>query len=425
MNKLVCLIFPIITACTGLQAENYPFPVSTNNSYVYPTAGVIKPDNVTQSVMNSTIQTFYNEWKEKYLATVPYAPDQMYVFYNEDGESDPENAVAVSEGQGYGMILSAYMGDQENFDSLFRFCLAFPSSITPNFLIGWQQVDEDGIIDYFPDGGDHSATDGDMDVAYALLLADKQWGSDGDINYLAYANIMMSSILSQDVNSSQLTLKLGDWVKNSDQKFIKATRCSDFILNHLRCFATISGNPSWLSLIEKTYSIINELTTNFSNTTGLLPDFVEFKYNAYMPASPNFLEREEDGDYSWNSCRTPWRIATDYILSGDTRALNQLTILNNWIRGAASNQAYNINAGYELDGTLLPDEEGDFYDDLSFTTPFGVSAMINAANQTWLNRIWSYTADYPTSEGNYFSNSIRLLSWIVISGNWWTPINLP
>jgi endo-1,4-beta-D-glucanase Y len=418
-------MFPLITAFTSLQAQNFPFPVSTNNSYVYPTPGVIKPSNVTQSVMNSTIQTFYNQWKQQYLATVPYAPDQMYVFYNEDGESDPENAVAVSEGQGYGMILSAYMGDQANFDSLFRFCLAFPSSITPSFLVGWQQVDEDGTIDYFPDGGDHSATDGDMDVAYALLLADKQWGSSGNINYLAYANTMMSSILLKDVNLSKFSLKLGDWVTNNDQKFGKATRPSDFILNHLRCFAAASEDSRWLSLIDKTYSIINELYTNFSNNTGLLPDFVEFKNNAYVPAEGDFLEREADGDYSWNSCRTPWRIATDYILSGDMRALTQLTILNNWIRGAASNQAYNINAGYELNGTLLPDEEGEFYDDLAFTTPFGVSAMINTANQTWLNRIWSYTAEYPTSEGNYFSNSIRLLSWLVISGNWWTPINLP
>lgn len=425
MRKFFCFTFPFISLFTGLQAENYPFPVSTNNSYVYPTAGIIKPSNVTQAAMNATIQTFYNEWKEQYLVTVPYAPDQMYVFYNGDGESDPANAVAVSEGQGYGMILSAYMGDQENFDSLFRFCLAFPSSITPNFLIGWQQVDEDGVIDYFPDGGDHSATDGDIDVAYALLLADKQWGSSGSINYLAYANTMMSSIIEKDVNLTKLTLKLGDWVNNNDQTFGKATRPSDFILNELRCFATISGDTRWLSVMDKIYSLINELTTNFASGTGLLPDFVEFIYGEYVPADGLFLERDEDGDYSWNSCRTPWRIATDYILSGDTRAISQLTLLNSWIRSAASNQAYNINAGYELDGTLLPDEEGLYYDDLAFTTPFGVSAMISSTNQTWLNRIWSYTADYPTSEGNYFSNSIRLLTWLVISGNWWTPINLP
>ena len=37
-----------------------------------------------------------------------------------------------------------------------------------------------------------SATDGDLDIAFALLLADKQWGSDGKINYLEQAkNIMM------------------------------------------------------------------------------------------------------------------------------------------------------------------------------------------------------------------------------------------
>ena len=37
--------------------------------------------------------------------------------------------------------------------------------------MGWQQVMENGMIVPGPEGGDDSATDGDFDVCYALLLA--------------------------------------------------------------------------------------------------------------------------------------------------------------------------------------------------------------------------------------------------------------
>ena len=204
------------------------------------------------------------------------------------------------------------------------------------------------------------------------------------------------------------------------QNLVRLTRPSDFMLNHLKNFAAASGNSSWESVISATYSIINVIFDNFSSNTGLLPDFVQFKNNAYVPAGVDFLERPADGYYSWNSCRTPWRIATDYILTGDTRALNQLTTLNNWIRNKTSNNPNNIKAGYKLDGTPF-----ETYNSLSFSVPFAVGAMINADNQNWLNSLWSFTSTQPTSSNNYFANSIRLLSYLVITGNWWSPINLP
>jgi hypothetical protein len=148
----------------------------------------------------------------------------------------------------------------------------------------------------------------------------------------------------------------------------------------------------------------------------LLPDFAEFKNNAYVPAKANFLEDDTDGDYSWNSSRIPWRIATDYILSGDTRALTQLNTLNNWIQTSTNQNPQNIRAGYELDGTPLVN-----YDDLAFIAPFAVSAMISSSNQAWLNTLWTFINQQPSANEHYYANSIRLLCLIVVSGNWWTP----
>ena len=394
-----------LLAFSFLHGVNYPFP--THNTYH---AGVIKP-NIPQATMDQKVEQLYDQWKQAYLTTRAGHPDQMYVFYNADGTSYPENAVSVSEGHGYGMMLAALMAGydpqaQTIFDNLFRYYVAFPSSITAP-LMGWQQVDEDGEIVPNPEGGDDSATDGDMDIAYALLLADKQWGSNngpGSIDYLSHAREMMTGMVSGDICIPKSTLRLGDWVNDYDTKFRYATRPSDFMLNHLRTFSAESGDATWDAVLNKTYLIINQLFENYSPQTGLLPDFSEFVGNAYIPARQGFLERAEDGYYSWNSCRTPWRIATDYILTGDERALGQLTQLNSWIRSKANNTPSQVKPGYKLDGTPYPVVS---YTSIAFTTPFAVSAMISAENQTWLNSLWTYTSQQSTSSNNYFGNWIE------------------
>lgn len=421
----VMLHFIFLFSFSLLSAVNPNYPFPTHNTYF---AGTIKPTNVTQAQMDQVVKNLYDQWKQAYLFNPPNISNQLYVSYNQDQTSDPKNAVSVSEGHGYGMIICAFMAGydpqaQTLFDNLFRFYQSFPSVITAP-LMGWQQVLLNNEIVPNPKGGDDSATDGDLDIAFALLLADKQWGSNngpGSIDYLSYAKQIMSGILAGDVNEEVFSLKLGDWVDNDDDKYGKATRPSDFMLNHLRNFLAASGDSSWNLVMNKTYAIINELHNEFSPQTGLLPDFSEFIDGKYVPADPDFLERGEDSSYSWNACRTPWRIATDYILSGDTRALNQLTTLNNWIRAKTKNDPAKIRSGYELDGTPLVT-----YGNLAFSTPFAVSAMINADNQNWLNSLWNFTTiDKPTSSANYFDNTLRLLCLIMVSGNWWTPINLP
>ena len=380
--------------------------------------------------MDEKVEQLYDQWKGAYLTERHNFPNQMYISYNQDHSSKPNNAVSVSEGQGYGMLITAFMAGydadaQTNFDNLFRYYQAFPSVITAP-LMGWQQVElPNGDIVPNPKGGDDSATDGDLDIAFALLLAHEQWGSNSDIDYLSHAREMMNGILAGDVNFQnpvKFNLKLGDWVEDDDDHFGTGTRPSDFMLNHLRNFSAASGDPAWNSVLDKTYFIINQLFTNHSPQTGLLPDFAQYKGSTlgYVPADEDFLENPEDGYYNWNACRTPWRIATDYILTGDPRALDQLTRLNEWIQLKTGSDPSLIKAGYTLDGESFPDID---YGGLAFSTPFAVSAMINADNQSWLNKLWEFTSKAPSS--NYFNNSVRLLSLIVVSGNWWTPQNLP
>ena len=54
------------------------------------------------------------------------------------------------------------------------------------------------IVDASGQGRTSSATDGDMDIAYSLLLADKQWGSDGEIDYLKQGKKVIDAIMERN-----------------------------------------------------------------------------------------------------------------------------------------------------------------------------------------------------------------------------------
>lgn len=390
-----CLAIALLPAGSAFAAVNKPFPQHT--AY---TAGTIKPSNVTQTSMDNTVKTKWDAWKTAYLK--PAGTGKYYVKYNSAGET-------VSEAHGYGMLFTVLMAGYDSsaqtyFDGLYNYYKAHPSS-NNSYLMAWKQNSSFQNID-----GTDSATDGDMDIAYSLLLADKQWGSSGTINYLQAAKDIIGAIMSSDINQTQWTIRLGDWANSGS--YNTATRPSDFMLNHLKGFQAATGDARWKNVTDKTYTIINSLFSGYSSSTGLLPDFVVYSGGAYKPAPANFLEDANDGNYNYNSCRTPWRITTDYLITGDNRALSQLNQLNSWIQSKVSSVPGNIKDGYKLNGTTFGS-----YNSGAFYAPFGVSAMTSPSNQNWLNAVWSHTAG--SSAEGYYEDSIKLFSLIVMSGNWW------
>ena len=118
----------------------------------------------------------------------------------------------------------------------------------------------------------------------------------------------------------------------------------------------------------------------------------------------------------------PWRMATDYLVSGDPRALAALNKINSWIQTKTSGNPANIKDGYNItNGAAL---SGTSYE-IAFSAPFAVGAMVNASNQLWLNKLWTNVTSQTISSSAYYGNSIKMLGLIVLSGNWWTPTLKP
>ncbi len=364
---------------------------------------------------------FYNYWKERYVVQDTYVTDekQYYVWYSDEEYSDNNTGieVTVSEAQGYGMLIAASMAEydiyaKDIFDGMYRYYRSHLSEIGPN-LMAWQQQDNGTAIVNV--SGADSATDGDMDIAYSLLIADSVWGSDEGIDYKQSAIDIINDIMEYEVNKTDWVLQLGDWAYYTDESDVNysATRASDFIMQYMPVFAEVTGDERWLNVYDSTYRIIDSIVDEYN--TGILPDFIvkDSETGKFIPSPPNFLESEYDGYYYYNSCRTPWRIGMDYLINKNSSAKKFSDTITSFISKATNGDPSEIKAGYKLDGTPVED-----YDDLCFIAPFMI-AVDCGDNTEWHDAVRDIVLNY--GEDVYFGDTIKMLCLMVDDGGWIVP----
>ncbi len=417
---LVCVVSAALSSglnperAIGAPVPGHPFGAHT---FTY-AKGSIQPSHVTSPQLDEVTRAFYEAWKKRYLVS-GCGSARYYVFVNADrlGRGINGRSISVSEGHGYGMMITALMAGydpnaQAYFDGLYLFFKDHPSMISP-YLMAWNQVRGCGDL---PDHGTDSPTDGDLDIAYALVLADRQWGSAGSINYLQEAKRVIAAISEKEVNPLTSVLLLGGFAEPSSPAYFYGTRSSDFMPDHFRSFQAVTRDARWTEVIETGYRLIRTVQARFSPRTGLVPDFIQDTNTSPRPARPDYLETAHDGHYSYNACRVPWRLATDYLVSGEPRALHAVDAINVWIRRATGEDPALIHDGYDLSGVSFSNDTS-----MAFVAPFAVAAMVDASHQRWLNALWQHVVKASIDDGDYYGNTIKMLSMIVISGNWWAP----
>lgn len=394
-------------------APAYPFP----QAVTYP--GTIKPNHKSQEQLNQDVLDYFNYWKTTYVKeSNGGTPGGGYYVKADSTGGHTYPIKSNSEAHGYGMIAFALMADKEYFDGMYNMYDKHRSIINNN-LMSW-------VITYeeLASQDSDSATDGDMDIAYSLLIAHKQWGSDGPINYLAEAKrIITDGIKVSDVSETTLRVLMGDWQKPHAQYDEWGSRPSDWMTGHFQSYYEATSDPFWLNVKAEIYSLVDHITVNYSPDTGLMPDFV-IKSPA-EPANEGYLEGSHDDEYYYNACRYPWRIAVDYAHNQSPEALDALSTLMAWMYEDSKQDPYynppggnpphpkRIKAGYSLDGTFIGG-----YQDSSFIAPVISACIINSEYQDLLNEGFDYIAGRRSA---YYPDSITLLNMLFISGNWWDP----
>jgi endoglucanase len=401
----IVTVVPTILTPTK-EAIAHPFP-----QHVTYAPNSILPNHRTREQLDNDVRVFYDYWKSEYLIQDGAGEDGAPLYRVAFGKDESAKGTTVSEGQGYGMLIVPTMAGydpeaQAIFDGLWKFVKAHPSEIDSR-LMDWNVPD--------PEGND-SAFDGDADIAYGLLLADAQWGSGGQVNYKAEALNMIAGILESTIGSESRLPMLGDWVNGDNPQYSQFTpRSSDFMLANFRAYGKAMNDPVWDDVVLQSQNVMSEIQQRYSPETGLMPDFIVQSESGFVPAPPLFLEAETDGAYNYNAGRVPWRVGMDALLHNDETSRSIALKVSHWIESAAEEDPANIRAGYELDGTPLPDSD---YFTTFFVAPMGVAAMNDPSQQDWLNAI--YDSVYDQRE-DYYEDSVTLLCLLVMTGNFWTP----
>jgi len=433
-NRLLILMAWILAACAPAATTTAaPDPNSTQSTKATPTPlpppakalrpfpqhvryvdGSILPDHRTQAQLDDDVRAFYDYWKGTYLLGAGQTADGRLLYRVAFGKKAPNRDSTVSEGQGYGMMITALMAGydphaREIFDGLWAFVRANPSQ-KDSRLMDWKVPDSGS--------GNDSAFDGDADIAYGLLLADAQWGSQGRIDYKTEAQILINAILQSTIGPQSRMPMLGDWTDPNGSRYSQYTpRSSDFMLANFRAYAKATGDPAWDEVIAKSQQVMVAIQEHHSAKTGLMPDFIVMRGEERLPEpSPaGFLEGPNDGHYYYNAGRTPWRIGADALLNDDNTSRAIAQKISHWAEQVTGGVPNNFRAGYDLQGNPLP---GSDYFTSFFVAPLGIAAMNDAGQQAWLNIL--YDSVYARHE-DYYEDSVTLFCLLMMSGNAWTP----
>ncbi|RAG86573.1 hypothetical protein DN069_05805 [Streptacidiphilus pinicola] len=361
---------------------------------------------VSQSTRDAAVEKQYDSWKHTYLVH-GCASNEYYV--STKGDSDATNNGTVSEAQGYGMnivpLMAGYDANaQTEFNGLWQLVKDHKDQWG---LMQWQL---DGkSCKYYSSGTPDAATDGDLDIGYGLILADKQWGG-----YTADAESWLASVYAHDVTSDG-HLKCEDDGPSTD------TRPSDNMLDHLRAFAAYDKAHDWTKVVDRMQAVVSEFTATYSSGAGLMSDFViHANTTSPSPAPANYQEDQPDNIVGYNSIRVPWHLGTDALLYGPTTAGVSLGDAKKWSactkRLAGGDPAkvqphIKLNcANGNVSGDTQAEEAGD---------SIGPAAMA-AGDQTWTNAIWNQLQTNPFGDA-YYGETIKTLVMIVMAGDYWNP----
>ncbi|HRU39376.1 MAG TPA: glycosyl hydrolase family 8, partial [Candidatus Goldiibacteriota bacterium] len=333
----------------------------------------------SQAPDDSTLVTKYNTWYG-WFATTSGANGYRRVQYPE-GLTCAGGGATASEGIGYGMLLAIWFGDQTFFNEMWN----YKNTVSPRTgLMAWC-VNSQGVV-FDP----NSATDADVDIAMALILAHRRWGSAGAYNYSSLATTEVNKVAANDVCGSDYRLYPGNYCSCTSND---NTYPSYFTPAWYREFGIQTGNTTfWNNVVTKTWTMLG-LCKNA--TTGLAGE--QCRYDGASLG-------QNDG---YNSARIPWRYAQDYVWNGDANALAQITLTANWFTGKATSAA----AVYQTNGTVVDATHN------GMRVGSVLPAMMVPGKSTERGLWYTEASSVFNDSGHFYNASLALLGLILTSGN--------
>ena len=249
-------------------------------------------NNVPSEAIDSNLKKEYDAYKQDYMSS--------------DGRiMDPQrNNATTSEGQAYMLLRSVLINDRKTFDLVLKWSkdnLQREDKLF-SWLWGKNQSGEYKTLDA------NSASDADVDNAFALVLAHKKWKNK---KYSDFALPIINSIWENETKKidGYIVLMPGVAQTHSDVIEINPSYFSPYAF---KIFKKYDRNHDWNKLVDSSYHYLTLACDN--SKIGLPPDWATIKNGK--------LERvNTDRDsFSYDAIRVFPRIFIDYAKTKDKRA---------------------------------------------------------------------------------------------------------
>ncbi|MGG5370861.1 glycosyl hydrolase family 8 [Enterococcus sp. AZ196] len=326
----------------------------------------------------------YQQWRSAY---VKENAEGAFVKTNPKGKTD----ISLSEGHGYGMLITLQAvkrgwATEKDFYDFYRYYENFRIS-QENPLMSWRQTfKEDNTIEKEKT----NATDGDLDIAYALIAASKQW-PDSSTDYKHAAKSLLLAIKKRNYNATNKLLTVGDWATKDSESYA-LIRPSDIIPSYFDAFASFSGDTFWRTLKTNSVDVLETLSKQ--HKTGLIPDFAWVQNKTVTPAKKDQVADANDGNYGANACRIPWRLA-----SSKDKDVNQ--VLSKMMNFFLEEKV--ITEGYTLSGKSLSSSPAK-----NFSAPILYAAQQKEAYGNLVNS-QSWVVEDELSGKDYYGDTLTTL----------------
>ncbi len=387
MKKLVVILLLTLFFNQICSAAKFNFP----HNFKYPFG--TKPNNISQNDMNKEVQKAFEDWKNKYLTEEGCAPGTKRVQMGKAYDFG-----TTSEGIGFGMLILAYMENpknknQKDFDALWKYYKRFRDAFG---LMNWKISKDRKILNA------NSASEADINVASALLIAHKVWGSNGEIDYSNEAHELIAKIKRFEIEKDTYILKPGDtW--GGSHVLNPMYFCPAF----LRMWSQATKDNFWGKVIKANYAVIKNFNDNYE--TGLVPDWS--RANGQKPEQDDLIYR-----FEYNACQFPLKMALDYAWFGNENSPLAYFMADKtaeWIKTETENYPSRIRDGYELNG-----QAAGKYNNGAFVGPFCAAGIVDKKHQEWLDTSFDFLRKMRTGgDWGYYPDTLRLISMLFVSGN--------
>ncbi|MBP5583372.1 MAG: Ig-like domain-containing protein [Bacteroidales bacterium] len=386
--NIVTLVLSVLL-CNGVFAQinsgNGKVKFGSNTQYNYG----IMPTNLPSGGEFGASQkaaNAYNAWKSAYVES---CGSGKYRVKFDDGYS------TVSEGIAYGMLLSVYADDKSLFDGLWAY---YQANMNGNGVMNWKINGCSGV------SGSNGATDAELDVAMALIIASEQWPSG---NYAATAKSFIKTIKNTEMNNDGQTLNGDAWGNMNSCR-----NPSYFAPAYYKEFAKVDTDNGTFWGTTAINASNTVLKANRNGTSGLVSNWCD---NSGTENSCGNTGSGANG-YGADACRNPWRMAVDYLWHGDdassaakdinAKLVSFVSGHENEMKGPFSNRnVSNPSSGSYVNG--------------SYST-FALPPMTSSSAQSSLNKCYNAVANL-TDVDAYFNSTIRCITLFVLTGNFWAP----